>query len=102
MPAGPLSRYRDLEVLPLEHETRGATQSLPVRRSAVAIPLGARRHRLAAYEPIDLLARRNLGREELLWRLLDANGGRAADSFEPGEVLAVPSLETATQVRRPG
>jgi hypothetical protein len=102
VPPGLRSRYRDLEVLDLSHETRGVTQSLPVRRRPVAPAASGRRHRMAAYEPLDLLARRHLGSEELVWRLQDANGGRAADAFAPGEVIAIPALEVATRVARPG
>jgi hypothetical protein len=102
VPAGPLSRYRDLEVIAADHERRGATQSLPVRRVRVALEPIARRHRHTAYEPLDLIALRHLGREEMYWRLLDANDGRLPGSFEVGEVLAVPSRDTATQVRRSG
>ena len=90
MAAGPLSRYRDLEVIAADHERRGPTLSLPVRRARVAL------------EPIDLVALRHLGREEMYWRVLDANDGRLPGSFEVGEVLAVPSRDTATQVRRSG
>lgn len=102
MPAGPLSRYRDLPAIPVRHATRGDTRSLPIRRPLAPPPPVVGRHRVAAYEPADLLARRFLGREELLWRLLDANGGRAPDAFVPGEVLAVPSPDDATRVRRDG
>jgi hypothetical protein len=102
MPPGLRSRYRDLEPLDLVHETRGTTQSLPVRRRAIPPPASGRRHRLAAYEPLDLLARRHLGSEELMWRLQDANGGRAPDGYAPGEVLVIPALEVATRVARPG
>jgi len=102
MPVSPFSRYRDLDVLAVEHETRGDTQSLPVRRAAAGLVLLVRRHRLAGFESIDILARRYLGRESLHWRLLDANDGRRPDSFTAGELLNVPSLEDATQVQRPG
>jgi hypothetical protein len=51
---------------------------------------------------VDLIARREYGREDLFWQLLDANGGRLPDSFAPGETLLVPPLETVTQVVRPG
>ncbi len=102
MPVGPFSRYRDLETLVVLHETRGETRSLPVRRALGAGAAAGRRHRVTGYDSADLIARRYLGREELYWRLLDANDGRRPDSLVPGEILAVPDLETATRVRRPG
>jgi nucleoid-associated protein YgaU len=100
MAPGPFSRYRDLGVLVVDHETRGETRSLPVRRPAD--DTAVRQHRVTGYDTIDLISRRYLGREELYWRLLDANGGRRPDSLVPGELLAVPDLETATRVRRSG
>jgi hypothetical protein len=103
MPVGPFSRYRDLPVLAVEHETRGATRSLPIRRRADEPGVGeGRLYRFAAFDALDLIARREYGREDLFWRLLDANGGRLPDSFAPGETLVVPPLETATRVERPG
>jgi hypothetical protein len=102
MAVGAFSRYRDLDVLPVAHATRGMTRSLPVRRAPEPPPIMARPHRFGGFETVDLLARRYFGREELFWRLLDANGHRLPDQFAVGEVLAVPPLETATSVARPG
>jgi len=102
MPVSPFSRYRDLEVIVVEHASRGETQSLPVRRLAAPLPPVVRRHLLAGYETVDLLARSYLGRESLYWQFLDANDGRRPDSFVTGELVNVPSLEAATLVRRAG
>ena len=102
MQPGPLSRYRDLEALHVRHATRGDTRGLPVRRAPAPPPAALRLHRLGGYEPLDALARRYLGREELLWRLRDANGGREPHAFAAGELIAIPSLEDATSVRRTG
>jgi len=98
---GPLSRYRNLPVVEVDHPTRERTRSLAVRRSPrpAAIPL--RPHRYGAADTEDLLALRYLGREDLYWHLRDANGGRALDELAPGEVLGVPALELATRVARP-
>jgi hypothetical protein len=57
---------------------------------------------MTGYEPLDALARRYLGVEELLWRLRDANGGRPPDGFAVGELLDVPGIEDVTRVRRSG
>ena len=102
MPAGPFSRYRDLETVDVEHETRGATRSLPVRRPLEVAPVPERRHRFAAYDTPDIIARRYLGREDLYWQLLDANGRERPDAFTAGELINVPPVDAATQVRRPG
>jgi hypothetical protein len=102
MPVGPFSRYRDLPVLEVPHATRATTRSLPVRRARGPAPAGAVEHRLGGYETLDLLALRYYGREDLYWWILDANAGRDPDSFAVGEPIAVPPLELATRVSRPG
>jgi hypothetical protein len=102
MPVGPFSRYRDLPVMVVEHETRGTTRTLPIRRRASQPTTPAGLHRFSAFDGVDLLARRAYGREDLYWQILDANGGRVPDTFAPGETLVVPPLETATRVQRPG
>ena len=102
MPVSPFSRYRDLDVIVVDHASRGETQSLPVRRLSGGAAAVTRRHLFAGYETIDLLARQYLGRESLFWQFLDANGGRRPDSFAPGELIDVPSLDAATLVRRSG
>jgi hypothetical protein len=102
MPVSPFSRYRELEVSEVLHQTRGRTRSLPVRRRPQPPLTRATQHRFGGFETADLLALRYYGREDLHWWVLDANGGRAPDSFQPGEVLAIAPLELATRVSRPG
>jgi hypothetical protein len=102
MPVGPFSRYRDLGAVHVVHATRGVTLSLPIRRRSSAVPPAMLEHRLLGFETPDLLALRYYGREDLYWWILDANGGRSPDSFAVGEPLAVPPLELATRVSRPG
>jgi hypothetical protein len=102
MPVGPFSRYRDLRTFEVVHATRGATRSLPVRRRPSGVPPAMVEHRLRGFETPDLLALRYYGREDLYWWILDANGGRSPDSFAAGEPVAVPPLELATRVSRPG
>ncbi len=102
MPTTPFSRYRDLPVVVVRHERRGVTRSLPIRRNPTAPPLQQQLHRFNAFEPVDLLALRFFGREDLFWQILDANDGRLPDAFEPGELLVIPPLEAATRVERPG
>jgi len=100
MTAGPLSRYRDLPVLQVRHATRGVTRSLPIRRTLPAPQAVARLHRLTGFDSMDLLALRFLGREELYWYLLDANGGALPDQFTPGELVVIPPAAPATVVQR--
>jgi phage tail protein X len=101
MPVSPFSRYRDLPVVVVSHQSRGVTRSLPIRRRAAEIIGRGRQHRVSAFDELDLLARRFYGREDLYWQILDANAGRLPDSFTPGETLTIPPPETATRVERP-
>jgi hypothetical protein len=100
MPAGPFSRYRDLPVVVVVHQTRGVARSLPIRRRPVTATGQGRLHRVSAFDELDLLARRLYGREDLYWQILDANGGRLPGSFAPGETMTIPPAETATRVER--
>jgi nucleoid-associated protein YgaU len=102
MPVSPFSRYRNLPLYEVAHPSRGVTRSLAIRRLPVSpLSVGVRRHRFAAYDTLDLLALKYFGREELYWHLIDANGGRLPDHFEPGEILMIPPLNTATRIERP-
>ena len=102
MPISPFSRYRNLPLQVVSHPTRGVTRSLPIRRLPISSPtLGSRRHRFAGYETLDLLALKYFGREELYWHVMDANGGRLPDQFEPGKIIQISDLSSATRIERP-
>ena len=103
MPVGPFSRYANLPILEVQHATRGTTRSLSIRRPPVpSPPPRSQQCRYTGFETADLLALKYLGREELYWHLMDANGGRLPEAYEPGETLLIPPLELATRVVRPG
>ncbi len=102
MPVSAFSRYRNLPFLEVSHATRGATRSLPIRRSPPSLlPSGIRQHRFASYEAADLLALKYFSREDLYWHILDANDGQLPDTLEPGEMLLIPPLSLATRIERP-
>lgn len=100
MPVGPLSRYTGLSALQVDHETRGPTLSLPVRRAGAERASPERLHLFTGSDAADILAGRFLGSEVLYWRILDANSGRLPDEFEPGDLVVVPDVGEATRVRR--
>ena len=102
MPVSPFSRYKKLSYLEVNHPAKGKTRSLPIRRLPVVEAVPARQHRVTGFEGMDLLARRFYSREELYWHILDANGSRLPDEYEPGEMLAIPPSNTATRVDRQG
>ena len=57
-------------------------------------------HRLVGDETLDQLARRYYGREELWWRIADANPARFPWEWRAGEVLVIPPLRVATRTPR--
>ena len=102
MPVSPFSRYRNLPLEEVSHSTRGVTRSLAIRRTQVSMPqIGAKRHRFAGYDTLDLLALKHFGREELYWHLMDANGARLPDHFQIGEIVIIPPVNTTTRIERP-
>jgi nucleoid-associated protein YgaU len=102
MPVDPLSRYRNLPALQVVHATRGTTRSLAIRRSPLPpAPASSRTHRFTSYDTVDLLAHKFFGHEELYWAILDYNGQRSPDEFQPGDQLTIPPLAQVTRVQRP-
>jgi hypothetical protein len=53
-------------------------------------------HRLVADETLDQLALRYYGRDDLWWRIADANPGRFPLDWRPGDVVCVPLSVGAT------
>jgi hypothetical protein len=58
------------------------------------------RHTVVGAETPDALAKLYYGREDLWWRIADANPGRFALDWKPGDVLVVPPLRVATRTPR--
>lgn len=54
-------------------------------------------HVLVAGETLDQLARLYYGREDLWWRIADANPRRFALAWRPGDTLVIPPLHLATR-----
>jgi phage tail protein X len=103
MPVSPFSRYRQLPHLEIVHPQRGATRSLPIRRTYAPSPQATgRQHTFTGYDTVDLLALKYFGREELYWYLLDANQGQLPAAFEIGQPMTIPPLSLATRIERPG
>ena len=57
-------------------------------------------HVLIGGETLDQLARKYYGREDLWWRIADANPRRFAYDWQPGEVLMIPPRRVATRTPR--
>ena len=92
MPGSSFSRYRDVAVIEVDGRRALAqrTQRLPLSVS------GAAEHVVVGGETLDMLAARYYGREELWWRIADANPTRCLFDLLPGDRLLIPPLRVAT------
>jgi nucleoid-associated protein YgaU len=58
------------------------------------------RHTVIGGETLDQLAKRYYGREDLWWRIADANASRFPMDWKPGDVLVIPPIRVATRMPR--
>jgi phage tail protein X len=96
MPVSLYSRYYGLENVVVD-----ATLSL-VQRPAVVTPEfpDSLVHTVIGSETLDQLAKRYYGREDLWWRIADANPRRFSLDWQPGERLVIPPIRVATRMPR--
>lgn len=87
------SRYYGLDTVTLDGKTSLAQRPIP---RIQAYPDGLL-HRILGGETLDQLAFRYYGREDLWWRIADANPGRFPLDWAPGETLVIPPLRVATR-----
>lgn len=57
-------------------------------------------HTVIGGETLDQLAQRYYGREDLWWRIADANPGVFALDWKPGDTLVIPPIRVATRTPR--
>ncbi len=57
-------------------------------------------HTIVGGETLDELAARYYGREDLWWRIADANPSRFPLDWQPGETVVIPPIRIATRVAR--
>ena len=90
------SRYYALDTLRL-----GDKLSL-VQRPAVRIETtrDSLVHTLIGGETLDQLAKRYYGREDLWWRIADANANRHPLDWRAGDSIVIPPIRIATRVPR--
>ena len=96
MPVSIYSRYYKLSTLEIRRRL-GLEQRLA--QSVDTYPDGLV-HTLKRGETLDLLAARYYGREDLWWRIADANPGRFPLDWEPGDTLNIPPIRVATRMPR--
>lgn len=58
-------------------------------------------HTIVGGETLDQLAALYYGREDLWWRIADANPQRFPLDWQPGERLVIPPIRVATRTSRP-
>ncbi|WP_437796668.1 hypothetical protein [Sorangium sp. So ce693] len=54
-------------------------------------------HEIVGGETLDQLAKLYYGREDLWWRIADANPRRFAHAWGPGDKLVIPPIQVATR-----
>lgn len=90
------SRYHGLAAL-----EEGGRRSLALRPLPPATEYpDAIFHTVVGHETLDQLAAHYYGREDLWWRIADANPGRFPLDWRPGDVLRVPPIRVATRMPR--
>jgi nucleoid-associated protein YgaU len=57
-------------------------------------------HTIIGGETLDALAARYYGREDLWWRIADANPLRFPLDWRPGDTVVIPPVRIATRVPR--
>lgn len=90
------SRYHGVGTIEVEGEV-----SLQQRRPPIAEEYpDAIEHTLVGRETLGALAHRYYGREDLWWRIADANPGRFPLDWRAGDVVRIPPIRVATRTPR--
>jgi nucleoid-associated protein YgaU len=90
------SRYHGLETVEEDGNLSLAQRLLPTPEE---FP-DSLTHTIVGGETLEQLAARYYGREDLWWRIADANPGRFPLDWQPGEVLSVQPIRVATRTPR--
>lgn len=90
----PSSRYRGLATIAVDDRV-----SLAQRPPATdPLPPDSIIHTVVGAETLDLLAWKYYGREDLWWRIADANAGLRSFELAAGQTIAIPPLRLATRM----
>jgi hypothetical protein len=93
MPVAIQSRYYGLDVIVLDGEPSLVQRPVPPQQTYPDSIM----HQLIAGETLDALARTYYGREDLWWRIADANPRKDPLNWQAGDTIAIPPLRVATQ-----
>lgn len=96
MPVSLYSRYYGLETVEIDGATSlGQRPAVPQETYPDSLI-----HTVVGGETLDQLAARYYGREDLWWRIADANPGLFPMDWEPGDTLIIPPIRVATRTPR--
>jgi nucleoid-associated protein YgaU len=87
------SRYYGLDAAEVDDKVALPARPTPPREDYPDSIL----HVIIGGETLDQLARSYYGREDLWWRIADANPRRFAFEWRPGETLVIPPPRAATR-----
>jgi phage tail protein X len=90
------SRYRKLDTVNADGRISLSQRPAP----SADTPPDSIVHTVIGRETLDLIAWRYYGREDLWWRIADANPGLAPLALTPGQLVAIPPLRVATRTER--
>ena len=95
-----LSRYSRYYGLPIV--SLGGAPGLALRGTLLPVTYpDSLVHVVIGGETLDQLAERYYGREDLWWRIADANSAKAPLDWRAGDTLQIPPLRAATRTPRP-
>lgn len=87
------SRYFGLDTVSIDDRASLAERPIP---AIIAYP-DSLLHLVKQGDTLDQLAFRYYGREDLWWRIADANPARFPLDWAPGDTLVIPPLRVATR-----
>lgn len=96
MTADFFSRYYNLEKVEVDGRLSLCQRRLEVPESYP----DQLEHTIIGDETLELLAKRYYGREELWWRIADANPSLFPMDWKPGDRIVIPPIRIATRTPR--
>ena len=90
------SRYYKLGTVEVDGQV-SLMQRLPADPEAI---LGSITHTVVGTETLDQLAANYYGREDLWWRIADANPNKFPLDWQAGDTLVIPPIQAATRTPR--
>jgi phage tail protein X len=90
------SRYRKLDTVSADNRVSLAQRPAP----SAPLPQDSIIHTVIGRETLDLIAWKYYGREDLWWRIADANPDLVPFALTSGQLVAIPPLRVATRTER--